>query len=374
MVIHINPFTPSFGQIPPYMAGRSYIVNEILRAFDNGPGDPNLATIFIGARGTGKTALLSLLAEQATAHGWISASVSAMPGMLDDIIERAQESAGEFVDSPSGTRLRGISIGQLFSVEWENEGLKGNWRTRMNRILKVLGEHDVGLLITVDEVRVNLDEMIQLASVYQHFVREGKKVALLMAGLPHQVSALLRNESVSFLRRACQYHFGRIDDYEVRDALRKTIEEGGRIVCDDALDQMVEASEGFPYMMQLVGFRAWEQSPNNDEITLGDVENGIKLAGLDMRARILDATYRELSDGDLSFLEAMLSDKGASRTADIADRMGVSSNYASQYRSRLLEQGIIGERGRGLVGFDIPFFKGYLREKAEEEDLGLGVR
>ena len=45
--------------------------------------------------------------------------------------------------------------------------------------------------------------------------------------------------------------------------------------------------------------------------------------------------------------------------------MGVKSNYASQYRARLIEQGIIGERGRGRVGFDLPYFKEYLEESLD---------
>lgn len=55
-------------------------------------------------------------------------------------------------------------------------------------------------------------------------------------------------------------------------------------------------------------------------------------------------------------------DEGESKIADVAQRMGVKSNYASQYRARLIEQGIIGERGRGRVGFDLPYFKEYLEE------------
>lgn len=43
--------------------------------------------------------------------------------------------------------------------------------------------------------------------------------------------------------------------------------------------------------------------------------------------------------------------------------MGVASNYASQYKRRLLEDGVIRERGRGLVGFDIPAFRKFLNEK-----------
>ena len=44
--------------------------------------------------------------------------------------------------------------------------------------------------------------------------------------------------------------------------------------------------------------------------------------------------------------------------------MGVASNYTSQYKRRLLEDGVIGKRGRGLVGFDIPAFREFLSEEA----------
>ena len=93
-----NPFTPTFGMVPPFMAGRTYIIDDILRALDRGPGDPNLSTIFIGARGTGKTALLSYLSSEAGSHGWIAVSVAAAPGMLEDIYERTKEAAAEFID------------------------------------------------------------------------------------------------------------------------------------------------------------------------------------------------------------------------------------------------------------------------------------
>lgn len=69
-----NPFTPTFGSIPPFLAGREHILRDINRGFINGPGDPNLSTIFTGARGTGKTALLSLLSETALEHDWIAAN------------------------------------------------------------------------------------------------------------------------------------------------------------------------------------------------------------------------------------------------------------------------------------------------------------
>ena len=59
----------------------------------------------------------------------------------------------------------------------------------------------------------------------------------------------------------------------------------------------------------------------------------------------------------------MLPDSGPSRISEIAKRMGVASNYASQYNRCPLVDGAIGGRGRGLVGFDIPAFREFLSEK-----------
>ncbi|HIY50516.1 MAG TPA: hypothetical protein IAA43_01050 [Candidatus Olsenella avicola] len=117
----------------------------------------------------------------------------------------------EHVSSPEGFRQTGKEgktrekTGKLAKQVKDTE----NWRTRMNRLFKSLEKYDIGLLITIDEIRVTLDEMIAFASTYQLFVREGKRVGLLMAGLLQQVSALLRDESVSFLRRCVQHHLSR---------------------------------------------------------------------------------------------------------------------------------------------------------------------
>lgn len=233
----------------------------------------------------------------------------------------------------------------------------------MYRVLDTLESQGTGLLITVDEVTSDLDEMIQFAAVYQHFVREGRSVALLMAGLPNNVSSLLSNKSASFLRRAKQYRLGRISDADMAFAIRKTVEGGGRSIEREALDLAVKASSGFPYMMQLVGFHTWESSEDGGAIDADAVARGIEVAGYDMRDGVYRSTLRDLSAKDIDFLQAMLEDEGGSRMADVARRMGVSSSYASQYRLRLIDQGVIGERGRGRVWFDIPGFDSYLREE-----------
>lgn len=364
-----NPFTPTFGIIPPYMAGRETLAEELSCAFANGLGDPNLCTIVSGARGTGKTSFLSFMASEAESQGWVTAKTTAAEGMLDDIFQQATWNARHFLDATVGRRLKGVSVGQMISLEWENEPLaKGNWRMRMSQLLDQLRECDTGLLITVDEVKVTIEEMKKLVRVYQHFVTENRKVALLMAGLPHNVSQLLRDDDISFLRRSRRHTLGRISDAEIRDAFRLTVEEAGKGVDSSALEAAVGAIDGFPYMMQLVGYYAWAESRNNDVIGENDARHGIKQAKKDMVEGVLEYTYLDLSSGDKRFLKAMLSVEKDVPLARIAQEMGVKSNYASQYKRRLLEQGIIGERYKGYVHFDMPVFKEYFAKRLSEEE------
>ncbi len=360
----LNPFTPSFGKIPPILAGRQILVSEFEQAFANNPNDPNMCSLFSGPRGVGKTVLLSYLAKKAGMCGWVSANVTARSGMLEDIVERAMGAANEFVEKPSAVRLSSVSIPALFGATWEyRDPSSGNWRTRMNRILDVLQEHSIGLLITIDEVDPNLDELIDLSATFQHFVREDRKVALLMAGLPANVSALLSDKSVSFLRRASQHQLGRINDADIARAFRETVEDAGKAISNEALDFAVHATGGFAYMMQLVGFRTWIEAGEENRIELHHAERGAWAAKQDFENGVIKKTVQELSDGDIAFLEAMLPDgDGPSAMSDIAERMGKTPNYARVYKTRLTEQGIISASRRGLVEFEMPLLREYLVE------------
>ena len=357
-----NPFTPAFGTVPPIMAGRDRLLAELHAALEQGVGDPNLSSILVGARDTGKTACLTRLCEDASDVGWVSASSSAIPGLLDDILQQAQRASAQLVRPKPQRQLTGLSVGPL-GASWDmGDEERGNWRTRMSALLEGLNARDVGLLITVDEVDASLSELITMAVVYQHFVRERRKVALLMAGLPSHVHALLNDKSVSFLRRAQRHPLGTIADADVRDALKRTVASGGKTIDEEALGICVEATGGFPYMLQLVGYRSWQSALGKAEVGKDDARAGIRAAQEDFREHVLAPAYRELSAVDLRFAKAMLPDKAESRLADIARRMGVTSRYASKYRGRLVAAGIVEELSRGVLRFAIPGFRKYLQE------------
>lgn len=362
MLLENNPFTPSFGRTPLYMAGRSLLVNNLAKAFRGNGNDPYLQTAFVGARGTGKTALLSRACEIASGEGWVSASTTCVSGMLDDLLQQALAASTELVESPGKAKLKGVTIGQVIGLEWDPaENIPANWRMRMSQLIDKLAETGTGLLLTVDEVRANVAEMERLSAVFQHFVREEKRVALLMAGLPHQISQLVNSDAVSFLRRATKVNLGPIDDMEISDALEKTAADGGKTFDQKALDECVNAISGFAYMMQLVGFRAWDASGEVDRIAVEDARRGIALAKHDLEQQILIPTWTNLSNGDRAFCRALALGNRSAKA--IAAFMGKKPNYVSKYKQRLLEQGVIEQDAYARLDFSLPGFKEFVLDE-----------
>ncbi|WP_350453837.1 AAA family ATPase [Slackia heliotrinireducens] len=365
MPMGANPFTPTFGSVPPELAGRAQLIKDILEGLENGPGDPNRASIFVGPRGSGKTALLAAIAEQAEEMGWISVNVTAREGMLDEIMVQTREKGSHLIRPEASSHVTGVQIRGV-GLSREMVDRRSTWRSEMTAILRELNDAGTGLLITVDEAASSSEELYTLVDVFQHFVREHRNVALLLAGLPHNVSLLLDDDGISFLRRAFRHSMEAIDDNDVADAIKETVENAGRSIDPKALALAARGAGGFAFLIQLIGYHMWRQHPNEERVTLEDVENALALAKHDMERMVLEPTVRSLTPREMDYLLAMTQDGSVSQVSSIAERMGVAPNNASKVRKRLVERGIIGPRGRGRVAFEVPMLKEYLLERAGE--------
>lgn len=187
-----------FGKVPAYMAGRELIIENMVQAFDVAGSNPDLCSIFVGARGTGKTALLTYLGHRAEQMGWVVASATASNGMLDDIEQRVRAASAHLISAASSKKLAGANIASLGGISWENIEPSANWRSRMNLILDQLNEANTGLVISVDEIDPSIPEMVELVTTYQHFVRENKKSCSYNGGPPIQGLGLAIGENHVF--------------------------------------------------------------------------------------------------------------------------------------------------------------------------------
>jgi hypothetical protein len=283
--------------------------------------------------------------------------------MLDELADllatRAQELLPKRGREVTSLGAAGLSLGIAPSADAQR-----GWRQRMTALITALNDRGVGVLITVDEVHARVDELRRLAATYQHFVREDLDVAIALAGLPSAVSALLNDDVLTFLRRAHRTTLEDVDLDAVGAALGETIRVNGRSIAPDLLARAAEATLGYPFLIQLVGFHVWRQHPDVMEISEEDVESGIVGARRRLGTTVHEASLADLSAVDRTFLVAMAQDQHPSRLAVIAGRMGVDANYASQYRARLIEAGVIESAGHGRVTFTVPYLRDYLREHA----------
>ncbi len=363
-----NPFTPVVGKVPLHIAGRGAIIADVEAALAGAGNDPAIISLLVGPRGMGKTALLSYFADTAESCGWISARVTSVKGVLDDVLIRTRRAARHLVEVQPPRKVKGASIADVFSLELEDSPEEpANWRSRMDDVLEALAQLDTGLLVTIDEVNPNIEEMTTLVAAFQHFLDEGKKVALIMAGLPYGVSSLLSGTSTSFLRRAARYELQALADYEVEEALVRTMRDGGKSFESDALEAAVEAVRGFPFMLQLVGYRAWRMAEDSGVVNLANVRDATGVARKELEQRVYEAVWFELSEADKSFLLAMTKDTAATRQADLVGRLGKPSGHVSKYKKRMLQQGIIQERSRGVLEFCLPGFREYFVERIAGE-------
>ena len=361
MTIYTNPFTPVFGNEPPILAGRTQLINNVLSGLENAPGDPNRITIFTGPRGSGKTVLLTIIASKAEAMGWIAVHVTASNLMLDQLIEQLKRKAAHLIDQKPKSKITGIQVSGTGVQRKILDEKEKTWRAQMDDYLDMLAEHDVGLLFTVDECSADYPEMVEFVSTFQHFIREKRNVALIMAGLPNKILQMFQHASISFLRRAFLRKLTPIDIPEVRVTMKKTVELSGRQFELGALKTAAESTQGLPFMIQLIGYHSFNQS-NRKTISEADVSSGISDAKQDAENMILGASLYDLSDTDRRFLSAMLLDENESRIADIAKRMNTSVSNASHYKRRLVNLGILSENGRGRVSFSLPMIKDVIDE------------
>lgn len=368
-----NPFKPTAGRMPPLLIGRDSIIEDFEEGIDDGPGAPGRLMRVTGARGVGKTVMLTEFGRIARAHRWEVIDETASNGLAQRLLERLSppKPAISLSLKPSVTvaGLGGVSLGEA-SVSSQQMPL--TLREALGSRLDGLERKHAGLLITIDEAQAaDRNDMIAIATAVQHLIREERDMAFVFAGLPIIASKWLNDDVLTFLRRAQAEQLGDVPLEDVHDALQDTFEDSGITIAGQALDMAVKATEGYPFMIQLVGYHVWRIAYRRQRdiegirtVSEDDARQGIDNA----LTRLGDAVHGPEMDGlspiDKTYLLAMAQDDGPSSTSAVAKRMGKSLNYANIYRTRLIDAQVIRDMGYGKVDFAIPYLRRYLREHA----------
>ncbi|MGO5374319.1 ATP-binding protein [Bifidobacterium thermophilum] len=369
-----NPFKPTAGMTPPVLVGRQHDLDDFSYALDDGVGAPGRLMYITGARGVGKTVMLNALGNVARQRDWLVIDETAENGFMQRLIDALRKPKHLI----NAVKLPSASMGvpgtpfdatvALGSVELAGQEHALDFRQAMGDRLDKLEKKQRGILITLDEVQASsLDEMRSLATAVQHLIREQRNIAFVFAGLPSMVEDVVNDKVLTFLRRAERRHLGDVPLEEVRNAFKETITANGLTTDEATLDMLAAATNGYPFMIQLVGYWTWRAADGREDgpsgvLTSGDAENGIARAKLKLGDMVHGPALDSLSPVARDYLLAMAQDDGPSSTRDVARRLERDAGYANVYRTQLIKEDIIYATGYGYVDFKLPYLRDYLRE------------
>jgi hypothetical protein len=378
MAAETNPFKPTAGKMPPILIGRQAIIDDFSESLKNGVGAPGRIMLVTGQRGFGKTVMLTEFRRIAKAQRWETIAETASQGLVARLVaaltpEKLQLDEAEISPTVAVPGVVSASLGQAhFSAQTSPLTL----RNALNRRLasRKIGRGK-GILITIDETQAaSREDLVAIATAVQHVITdadesdtpdaEKKGIAIVFAGLPYMVNDLLDNEVTTFLRRALRRELDNIALPDVRGAFVQSVAESGKTISDsDALDA-ARRSEGYPYMVQLVGYYMWQSAQRRGSavITADDVNTGAGDAMLAFEDAVCAPALNGTTGAERLFLTAMAQDSpNPTRVADIAERARRSRSWADKYRAVLIEDKLIRPADHGYVEFAVPHLGEYLR-------------
>lgn len=362
----VIPFKPTAGAEPPMLIGREAVIEDFEDGLEEGVGAPARLMRITGPRGSGKTVLLTELGDIARDYGWNVIDVTAQGKLVEDIQHglasawKMGEMSVEAELGPLSARFGGVGSQPL------------TLRDMLTRVTGKLSAKGRGLLVTVDEIQdANPDEVREVATSVQHIIRERGSIAFVFAGLTAGVLDLINGRALTFLRRAKSEELAPLPTDEVARSMRITIENAGMGVDAEALDFMASQTEGYAYLIQLIGYCVFavarKHADANPTITAKDARLGMERAMAEFASAVQETAIADVSERGAEFLIAMAGfDTQNVSTSDIARAMNLEPQQLTYTRRQLIKAQVIEAPSRGVVRFAIPHMRKFLLGHGED--------
>jgi hypothetical protein len=388
-----NPFAPGAGTPPPELAGREELRETVRVALERvRRGLPAKSVLMVGLRGVGKTVLLDRLRDDAEQAGIQTLRVEApearsLPALLAPQLrqallrlsrnDRARDLAIRALRGLAGfaralkIKYQDIEVGLDFDPE---PGLadNGDLEHDLQALLEVVGaaaqQAGTAFALFVDELQyVEEEQLAALITALHRTAQRRLPVVLVGAGLPQLRGQMGRAKS--YAERLFDFpEISPLTPEAAAVAIEKPILDQGVAIEPDALRQIVERTEGYPYFLQEWGKHAWDVAEASP-ITRQDVER----AELTVTAALDESFFRvrfdRLTLAEKRYLRAMAElGPGPHRSGEIAAVLGRKVTALGPIRSQLVTKGMIWSPGHGDTAFTVPQFDEFMRRILPGDD------
>jgi len=389
----LNPFAPGAGSRPPELAGRDPILEQArISCRRSLTGRHVRFQMLLGLRGTGKTVLLNEIQKIGREEGLLTSKIEAPEGT--SLAELLVPEMRKVLRSLSGSEkakdlaLRGLRALRGFAsilkinlggvqVEVEPEpGVadSGQLEFDLPDLFDAIGEAaqaaGKGWLILIDEVQYLAQADLSALIVSLHQVSQnGHPIVFVGAGLP-QV-AKLAGDAKSYAERLFAYPpIGPLDEDAAALAVERPIKEEGAAISEDALADIVERTQGYPFFLQEWAAKAWDHA-EGPEIDLKEVQESHAEAIGTLDQGFFKVRVDRLTKAELEFVNTMarLGD-GPYSLSDIAKVMDRKLSSLGPTRANIIRKGMIYSTDHGFLDFTVPLFAEFLRRQMAKSQAG----
>jgi hypothetical protein len=371
---------------PPYLAGRDNILGAFDLALKSGPRNPRFVGALIGERGIGKTVLLNEMGEKAKQLGWpvvarqITPNESFLVPLLYDLLGEAGSKRSQLV-----RRLRELDVELTMGVDAKVAKIGATTRrsapkkSELSDLAKQaiieVGEKAQrskrGVLITVDEMHEldKYDELAAFASALQQVVMKSSlPVSVQFAGLP-TLRSVLKNAG-TYLERLSFVEVGSLGKDATKVAFLLPAQERGVIIEATALSQMTEAADGYPYLVQLIGYHTWLAKGDDKKIESEAARIGIAAAQQQMEGLFLER-WNSLSNLERSMVAVIAREGGSATSEQVSKALKRSTEALGSTRASLInKRGLLHSPRRGTLEISLPGFSTWISNKMESDSDG----
>lgn len=381
-----NPFAPGAGTPPPELAGRDELRTQLHVALERARlGRSAKSAMLVGLRGVGKTVLLDRVRANAEAAGIHTVRIEApegrsLPALLAPQLRQALlrlsqlEVAKHFAvrglralagfASKLKVTFGDIEVGMDYEPEpglADNGDLEHDLQALFEQVGLAAKAAGTALAIFIDELQyVEEQQLAALITAMHRTEQRQLPVVLVGAGLP-QLRGRMGNAK-SYAERLFDFpDIGPLPPAAARLAIEKPLEAEGVHITPDALDQILEVTQGYAYFLQQWGSHTWRaatESPIN--------ANDVQVASLTAIAALDESFFRvrfdRLTPKEKKYLRAMAElGPGPHRSGDIAACYPAKVTSLAPARSELISKGMVWSPNHGDTAFTVPMFDEFMK-------------
>ena len=397
------PFTPSFGEKPPMIVGRSQIIGQYSRALCEDMKNMKQPLI-VGAIATGKTVLLTQLVNQTSecVHS-VKEYLPAQKDMYDLLMSD--------LDIKRRNNIHSADLSSLDEIDDEDREIKDKINEqhenneyfdidlataiyscccyRFVRADNVFGDSgDSGdskikisdrLVIAIDDMNpAYIDDIRKIATTVQSLTEIGVNVILIGAGTPENISKIKNDTSATFIDKMDRIDIGNLPIKAAAESIEAVCDGFGIEIDRQVSMAIAKASDGEPFIMQLFAYNACLMAIRRDSshihITMDDCYDGFEDGLSTIVSKIVKPTLKTLTAKETEFMKAMSSLYPTSKVKveDIIKSTGKTKQYINIYKNRLIDKHIIQGDGKGYIKCVIPYMTMYLSdpEKYDNDIMG----